>query len=68
MRKNLKEGLRSGDLDRYVSELFTIDQYKSKMGEDKDIIVLSFKVKEKHPAIDLMEFIEKGFTMPLRPF
>lgn len=65
MRKNLKEGLRSGDLDRYVSELFTIDQYKSKMGEDKDIIVLSFKVKEKHPAIDLMEFIEKGYDFIL---
>lgn len=65
MRKKLSEGLRSGDLDRYVSDLFTIDQYKSKMGEDKDVIVLSFKVKEKHPAIDLMEFIEKGYDFIL---
>lgn len=65
MRKQLKEGLRSGDLDRYVSDLFTIDQYKSKMGEDKDIIVLGFKVKEKHPATDLMEFIEKGYDFIL---
>jgi len=65
MRKKLNEGLRSGDLVRYVSDLFTIDQYKSKMGEDKDIMVLSFKVKEKHPATDLMEFIERGYDFIL---
>lgn len=65
MRKKLNEGLKSGDLDRYVSDLFTIDQYKSKMGEDKDIMVLSFKVKEKHPATDLMEFIERGYDFIL---
>lgn len=65
MRKNLKEGLRSGDLKNYIDELFTIDQYRSKMGEDKDVVVIGFKVKEKHPAIDLVEFIEKGYNFIL---
>lgn len=64
-KRNLTEGLRSGDLKDYVSELFTVDRYKSKMGEDSDILVLSFKVREKNPAVDLMEFIEKGYDFIL---
>lgn len=61
----LFEGLRSGDLENYIHSLFTVDQYKSKMGEDRDILVLGFKIKEKYPAIDLMEFIEKGYDFIL---
>jgi len=64
-RRNLSEGLRSGDLKDYVSELFTVDRYSSKMGQDGDILVLGFRVKEKYPAIDLMEFIEKGYDFIL---
>lgn len=62
---NLTESLRKGDLENYVSDLFTVDQFRSKMGEDRDIVVIGFKVKEKHPAIDLMEFIEKGYDFIL---
>lgn len=62
---NLNEGLRYGDLENYVSEIFTVDRYSSKMGEDTDIVVLSFRVRERHPAIDLMEFIEKGYDFIL---
>ena len=62
---NLTEGLRSGDLKEFVSEVFTVDQFKSKMGEDSDIVVLSFRVREKHPAMDLVEFIEKGYSFVL---
>jgi hypothetical protein len=61
----LNEGLRSKDLENYVSEYFTVDRYKSKMGEDSDIVVLGFRVKEKYPAIDLVEFIEKGYNFIL---
>jgi SepF-like predicted cell division protein (DUF552 family) len=61
----LTEGLRYGDLRELVSDLFTVDQYRSKMGEDADIVVIGFRVKEKHPATDLMEFIEKGYPFIL---
>lgn len=61
----LTEGLRYGDLKELVSDLFTVDQYRSKMGEDADIVVLGFRVKEKYPATDLMEFIEKGYPFIL---
>ena len=64
-KHNLTEGLRSGDLKNYVSELFTVDRYSSKMGEDQDIVVLGFRVREKNPAVDLMEFIEKGYPFIL---
>lgn len=63
--RNLTEGLQTADLKNYVSNLFTIDRYSSKMGEDKDIVVLGFTVKEKNPAVDLMEFIEKGYNFIL---
>jgi hypothetical protein len=64
-RHNISEGLRSGDLTNYVSEVFSVDRYSSKMGEDQDIVVLGFRVKEKNPAVDLMEFIEKGYPFIL---
>ena len=64
-RLNLTEGLRSGDLKNYVSEIFSVDRYSSKMGEDQDIVVLGFHVQEKNPAVDLMEFIEKGYPFIL---
>jgi len=63
--RNLYEGLRSGDLKEFVNDVFTVDQYRSKMGEDRDIVVLGFRVREKHPAMDLVEFIEKGYTFIL---
>lgn len=63
--RRLDEGLRSGDLEDYVSEVFSVDRYRSKMGEDSDILVLGFRVKERYPAIDLMEFIEKGYDFIL---
>ena len=64
-RHQIFEGLRPNDLVDMVSHRFTIDQYKSKMGDDETIVVLAFKVKDKFPAIDMMEFIEKGYTFVL---
>lgn len=65
MKHQLFEGLRRGDLQGFVDTTFTIDQYTSKMGQDSDVLVLGFKVNDKHPAIDLMEFIEKGYPFVL---
>ena len=59
------EGLRRADLKDMVDNLFTIDQYASKMGDDKNTIVLRFRAADKEPAIDLMEFIERGFNFVL---
>lgn len=65
MSKQLNEGLRAKDLKDLVKDTFLIDTYKSKMGEDRDIAVVSFRVKDRLPAIDLMEFIERGYAFVL---
>lgn len=60
-RRSLNEGLEQGDLARLVHSELHVDEYKSKMGNDEDMVVLSFKVGGKDPAIDLVNFIEKGY-------
>ena len=35
------------------------------MGDDKDIVTLSFSVNEKHAPDDLMNFIQKGYEFVL---
>ena len=57
----LFEGLEKDDLARLVFPELHIDEFKSKMGDDADIIVLSFLVDGKEPATDLMNFIERGY-------
>jgi len=64
-KHQLNEGLTANDLKGFVHETFTLDQFRSKMGDDKDVIVVGFKVNDKQPAADLMEFIEKGFPFVL---
>jgi hypothetical protein len=62
---NLMEGLKAKDLEGFVNNTFLIDTYKSKMGEDRDVAVISFRVKDRMPALDLMEFIERGYGFVL---
>ena len=59
--QQLNEGLRRNDLKDLVYPVFEVDAYRSKMGEDRDVCVVSFTVKDRSPARDMMEFIEKGF-------
>lgn len=55
----------AGDLKRLVDPLLTIDEYKSKMGEDRDVIVLGISTLGKHPAEDIMDFTEKSYDWVL---
>jgi hypothetical protein len=59
------EGLKVGDLEGIVEKRFSIDQYKSKMGDDKDICVLSFICNSAAGAKDLENFAEKGYKKVL---
>jgi hypothetical protein len=65
MSANITEGLEQNDLARLVHPELHIDEYKSKMGKDEDILVLSFKVTGREPAEDLVNFIEKGYEWVL---
>lgn len=58
-------GLRAGDLENLMYHIFEIDGFASKMGDDKNIITLSFSVKDKAPADDLVQFLESGYSFVL---
>lgn len=64
-KKVLEEGLRKGDLQEMIYPIFEIDTFRSKMGEDKDVCVLTFQSKDRYPAKDFMEFVEKGYPFVL---
>lgn len=57
--------LRANDLEYLVKKVFEIDSFKSKIGTDEDICVLSFTVDDEAPAEDLVNFIEMGFKFVL---
>lgn len=58
-------GLRAGDLHDLVKPVFEVDSYRSKMGSDENIVVVSFSVMEQQAAKDLVDFIEKGYNFVL---
>ncbi len=60
-----ENSLQAGDLKNLVKHIFEVDNYASKMGDDKDVVVLSFTVEHRAPAEDLVNFIEKGYQFVL---
>ena len=58
-------GLLQNDLAHLIDSIVEIDSYKSKMGEDSDIVTLAFSVHGNEPAKDLENFIEKGYPFVL---
>jgi hypothetical protein len=65
MSKNITEGLKKNDLKDLISPIFEIDSYKSKMGDDQDVLVLAFEVSGHQAALDLTEFLEKSYDFIL---
>jgi hypothetical protein len=65
MSKNITEGLKNKDLKDLVYPVFEIDSYKSKMGDDQDVVVLAFEISGHQAAVDLSEFIEKSYDFVL---
>lgn len=58
-------GLRANDLEDMIVNVFEVDSFQSKMGDDRDVCVVTFVAKERSPARDMMEFIEKGYNFVL---
>ena len=58
--KFLTEGLRFKDLVGLVKPEIHVDEFASKMGDDDDIVVLSFYVRDQRAAVDLVNWFEKG--------
>jgi hypothetical protein len=57
--------LHANDLKYMLVDTFEIDSYGSKMGADSDVVTVSFSLKEKDPAKDLVKFLEAGYPFIL---
>ena len=64
-QRPLSEGLQYRDLDGMMKPTIHVDEFSSKMGDDEDIIVLSFFVRDKNAARDLVSWFEKGYDFVL---
>ena len=40
-------GLQTGDLRELIYDVFEVDSFKSKMGDDKNIVVMSFSARTR---------------------
>ena len=58
-------GLEYKDMEGIVKPKIHIDQFKSKMGEDDDVSVISFYVENEKAAEDLMSWFERGYDFIL---
>jgi hypothetical protein len=52
-KSNISENIKHNDLAGLVNSTFSIDQYKSKLGTDENVIVIE-------PAQELSQFLETG--------
>jgi hypothetical protein len=57
----LSESLAFKDLDGLMKPTIHVDEFSSKMGDDDDIIVVSFFLRDQQAAKDLMNWFEKGY-------
>jgi hypothetical protein len=57
----INESLQPADLRNLITDVFEIDSFKSKIGNDADIVVVSFTVANEEAAKDLENFIEMGY-------
>lgn len=61
----LREALEYKDMDGMMKPTVHVDEFASKMGDDDDIIVVSFFVRSKEAARDLANWFEKGYDWVL---
>ena len=61
----LCEGLEYKDLEGMMKPTIHVDEFASKMGDDDEIIVISFFVRSQQAAKDLANWFEKGYDWVL---
>lgn len=59
------ESLGFKDMEGLMKPTVHVDEFSSKMGDDDDIIVISFFVRDELAAKDLMSWFEKGYDFIL---
>lgn len=59
--KQLNESLSYLDFKDQLLPLLGIDEFKSRIGDDEDIITLNFIIKSKDAGEDLVTWLERGY-------
>lgn len=57
----IREALEYKDLEGMTKPTIHVDEFAAKMGDDDDIIVVSFFVRSEQAASDLVNWFEKGY-------
>lgn len=63
--KILNESLNYLDLKDQLKPILGIDEFKSRVGNDEDLITLNFTIKSKDAAEDLVNWLERGYDFIL---
>jgi len=63
--KHLTEALDYLDMEGQIDPMITVDEYAAKIGNDKDIVTVTFKVHSKLAAEDLVTWLERGYEFVL---
>ena len=61
----LSESLNYLDMENQVIPIVSVDEYAAKMGADEDIVTVTFMVKSKLVAEDLVTWFERGYDFIL---
>ena len=61
----LNESLNYLDMENQVKPYLSVDEYAAKMGADKDVVTITFTVKSKAVAEDLVSWFERGYDFVL---
>lgn len=61
----LSEALEYRDMVGMIKPTIHVDEFASKMGDDENIIVISFFVRNESAARDLVDWFEKGYDWVL---
>jgi len=61
----LREALEYKDMEGMIKPTIHVDEFAAKMGDDDDIIVISFFVRGEQAARDLVSWFERGYDWVL---
>ena len=61
MSRIINESLDYHDLVNMVLPIITVDKYEAKLGDDDEIVTITFTVKGKQVGEDLVDWLERGY-------
>lgn len=65
MTRILNETLDYHDLVNMIVPIITVDKYEAKIGDDDEIVTVTFTTKGKQVADDLVDWLERGYDFVL---